>query len=67
LELGNQEDIERAHSLRQRYRDLQLGLVDGVVMAVAERLKARAIATLDLKHFGAVRLRARPKLLPGDL
>jgi predicted nucleic acid-binding protein len=67
VELGNQQDIERARSLHQRYRDQQLVLVDGVVMAVAERVKAQAIATVDLKHFGAVKLRGRPKLLPRDL
>ncbi len=39
-------------------------VVDAVVMAVAERLKARAIATLDLRHFGAVSIQGNPKLLP---
>ncbi len=37
------------------------------VMAVAERLRASAIATLDLRHFGVVTLRGRPRLLPRDL
>jgi hypothetical protein len=36
-------------------------------MAVAERRKVEAIATLDLRHFGAVALRGRPRLLPRDL
>jgi hypothetical protein len=35
-------------------------------MAVAERIRARAIATLDLRHFGAVAIRGRPRLLPRD-
>jgi hypothetical protein len=35
-------------------------------MATAERLKATAIATLDARHFGAVKLRGAPKLLPRD-
>ena len=35
-------------------------------MAVAERLEADAIATLDLRHFAAVRLRQEISLLPGD-
>jgi hypothetical protein len=42
-------------------------LVDSVVMAIAERRKAEAIATLDLGHFAAVTLRNRPHLLPRDL
>jgi len=36
-------------------------------MAVSERLGAEAIATLDLRHFGAVSIKGRPKLLPRDL
>jgi hypothetical protein len=35
-------------------------------MAVAERLRAEAIATLDLRHFAAVSLRAPVRLLPRD-
>ena len=43
-----------------------IGLVDAAVIAIAERLGAGAIATLDLKHFGAVAIRGRPRLLPRD-
>jgi predicted nucleic acid-binding protein len=42
-------------------------LVDSLVMAVAERRKAEAIATLDLRHFWAVALRNHPRLVPRDL
>ena len=45
---------------------LRLGLVDAVVMAIAERLRAEAIATLDLRHFGAVKIAGSPRLLPRD-
>src|SRR5437588_365850 len=31
------------------------------------RLQAEAIATLDLRHFGVVQIRGRPRLLPRDL
>ena len=41
------------------YRDLSLGLVDAVVVAVAERKKAAAIATMDERNFGAVEIRER--------
>lgn len=64
---GDDADLERAHEICRKHRDLRLGLVDATVMAVAERLKASAIATLDLRHFGAVRIQGRPKLLPRDL
>jgi predicted nucleic acid-binding protein len=67
VEWGTHADLDRTHELNRRYRALQLGLVDGVVMAIAERRRAEAIATLDLRHFGAVRLQGDPKLLPRDL
>ena len=58
--------MARARALCERYRTLGLGLVDGVVIAQAERLRADAIATLDLRHFGAVRIEGEPRLLPRD-
>lgn len=67
VDWGEPVDLERAQALGRRYRDLQLGLVDTVVMAIAERRRATAIATLDLRHFAAVRLAIKPKLLPRDL
>jgi predicted nucleic acid-binding protein len=67
VEWGKDQDLERAQDLATRYRALRLGLVDGVVIAVAERLRAGAIATLDLRHFGTVSIRGRPRLLPRDL
>lgn len=36
-------------------------------MAMAERRGARAIATLDLRDFGAGRIAGNPKLFPRDL
>ncbi len=67
VEWGRPEDVERADKICRAYRDLRLGLVDAVVMAVAERLAAEAIATLDLRHFAAVRLKRAVKLYPRDL
>jgi predicted nucleic acid-binding protein len=66
VEWGRKEDLSRARDLHRKHGRLHLGLVDGVVAAVAERLGARAIATLDFRHFGALVLRGRPKLLPRD-
>ncbi|MGH9520885.1 MAG: PIN domain-containing protein [Terriglobales bacterium] len=59
-----QDDLRNATRLDRQYRDLDLGYVDSMVMATAERLRADAIATLDLRHFGAVRLAGNPRLLP---
>jgi hypothetical protein len=36
-------------------------------MATAERLRARAIATLDLRHFASVKLAGSPLLIPRDI
>ena len=66
VEWGEDADIARAQELCHRYASLRLGLVDAVVAAVAERLGAAAIATLDLRDFGALRLAGSPKLLPRD-
>jgi uncharacterized protein len=67
IEWGTEPDLRRAHELTKRYRDLSLGLVDAVVMAVAERTRADAIATTDERDFGAVEIRGGPQLLPRDL
>jgi uncharacterized protein len=58
-------DAARAGELHRRYRALRIGWVDAMVMAVAERLQAGAIATLDRRHFAPVALRRRIPLLPG--
>jgi predicted nucleic acid-binding protein len=67
VEWGAEEDLEKAQGLNRKHRALRLGLVDGIVIAVAERLGAEAIATLDVRHFGAVAIRRNPRLLPRDL
>jgi predicted nucleic acid-binding protein len=66
VEFGRHEDLVRARAIGRKYRALNLGLVDGIVVAVAERVKAVAIATLDLRHFGAVDIAGTPRLLPRD-
>ncbi len=67
VEWGGGPDLERAWDIAHRHRALKLGLVDAAVIAVAERLKAKAIATLDLRHFGVVAIKGRPRLVPRDL
>lgn len=64
---GEGVDLPRAIQLDEMYDDLALGLVDAVVMAMAENLGAVAIATLDERDFGAVELRGGPALWPRDL
>ncbi len=48
-------DYARAAELVRKYSDLPLGAVDASVIAVAERLGDRDIATTDRRHFYAVR------------
>jgi predicted nucleic acid-binding protein len=66
VEYGKHEDVVRAHAIGRKYRTLGLGLVDAVVIAIAERVRAEAIATLDLRHFGAVKIAGSPRLFPRD-
>ena len=65
VEWGRDNDFAGAHALIRKYASLEMGLVDAVVMVTAERLDAD-IATLDLRHFGAVTLKHAPRLLPRD-
>jgi uncharacterized protein len=66
VEWARDGDLDAAERINRRYKALRLGLVDATVIALAERLKAEAIATLDLRHFGAVRIKGAPRLLPRD-
>jgi predicted nucleic acid-binding protein len=49
--------LSRAMEIDRRYSDLALGLVDCSVVALAEALDIRRLATRDVRHFAAVRLR----------
>ena len=50
-------DYGRAAELVEQYADLPLGAVDACVIAVAERMDATEVATLDRRHFSVVRPR----------
>ncbi len=47
-------DWLRVIELVRKYRDFPLGTVDASVIACAERLQIRSVATLDHRHFAAV-------------
>jgi len=66
VEWGRQDDLATAQRICARYPALRIGFVDAMVMATAERLKAEAIATLDVRHFAAVQIKGNPRLLPRD-
>lgn len=50
-------DYARMAELVDRYDDLRLGTTDASILAVAERQNITEIATLDRRHFAAVRPR----------
>ena len=60
------DDFVRMAELVEQYRDFPLGGTDASVVALAERLDASVVVTLDHRHFSAVRPRHREafELLP---
>ncbi len=50
-------ELTRAMDVDRQFADLGLGLVDGSIVALAETLGIRRLATRDIRHFAAVRLR----------
>jgi hypothetical protein len=49
--------VTRAMEIDRRYDNLGLGLVDASIVAVAEEVGVARLATRDVGHFSAVRLR----------
>jgi predicted nucleic acid-binding protein len=58
-ELPLPTDIVRALELDARFGDLDLGLVDGTVAAVAERRQVYRVLTTDRRDFTAIRVGPR--------
>jgi predicted nucleic acid-binding protein len=48
--------LSRAVAIDAAYPNLELGLVDATVVALAEELDVTRLATRDVRHFSAVRL-----------
>jgi uncharacterized protein len=48
-------DLQRCRDLQATYQDLRLGVTDASVVALVERLDEPKVATLDHRHFAAVR------------
>ena len=61
-------DFSRILEICDRYSDADVGFVDAAVLSVVERLAEPKLATLDMKHFRALRPRHVDalRLLPGD-
>ncbi|MEW6223698.1 MAG: PIN domain-containing protein [Chloroflexota bacterium] len=55
VEVPTDADLRRCRELQETYADLRIGIVDASVIALAERLAEPKVATLDHRHFRAVR------------
>jgi len=44
-------DLERSEAVLEKYADANVGFVDASIVAVAERLNVRTVATTDRRHF----------------
>lgn len=66
IEAPSDEDFLRMAELVEQYSDFPLGGTDASVVALAERLEAAIVVTLDRRHFAAVKPRHREafELLP---
>jgi uncharacterized protein len=62
VEAPASEDLDRMADLVVEYADFPLGGTDASVIALAERLQAPIVVTLDRRHFAAVRPRHRETL-----
>lgn len=60
IERTTSADLARTAEILEKYADSGIDFVDGVIMAIAERLKIKRVFTLDRRHFGLM----RPKHCP---
>jgi hypothetical protein len=51
------EDYLRVREICAAYSDSDIGLVDASIVAIAERMNEKKVATLDHRHFGMIRPR----------
>jgi len=52
-------DHQRVAAILERYSQLRLSYVDALLLTIAERNRVEELVTVDLRHFGAVRLQQR--------
>ena len=55
----DESDHQRAAALLDRYGQLRLSYVDALLLAIAERHRMEELITVDMRHFGTVRLAHR--------
>jgi len=54
IEIIKFPDLVRIAEILKKYSTLDIGYVDGAIVAIAERLKINCILTLDRKHFNSL-------------
>jgi len=54
-----ESDHQRAAAILHGYRQLRLSYVDALLLGLAERHRAEELITVDMRHFGAVKLAHR--------
>jgi predicted nucleic acid-binding protein len=54
IEILKFPDILRITEILKKYKSLNIGFVDGSIVAIAERLKINQILTLDSNHFSSI-------------
>ena len=62
IEVPRPEDLDRMAELVDQYADFALGGTDAAVVALAERLAADVVLSLDRRHMLAVRLKSGASL-----
>jgi uncharacterized protein len=55
LETVTREDLGRSLEIIKAYLDLNIGLVDASIVALAERLRISKILTTDRRHFSVIK------------
>ena len=54
-----ERDHQRAAAILERYSQLRLSYVDALLLGLAERHRIEELITVDMRHFGAVKLAHR--------
>ena len=62
FEVTSPSDIVRALQIDAKFSELELGLVDGLVAAVAERRRIYRVLTIDRRDFSVLRIGERYEL-----
>jgi predicted nucleic acid-binding protein len=55
----NESDHQRAAAILKSYSQLRLSYVDALLLGLAERHRIEELITVDMRHFGAVKLAHR--------